>query len=103
MVVVQFLVGHRPDPLRRILARQRHRPLEHVDELLVALAWDVLHHEVPRQADADDVHVEAFRELHVEDRERDRQTLAVVDHAAEMAVGTVVVVGATAMEAIVGK
>ena len=75
--------------------------LEDVDDLRVALRWLEANHEMTGQCEPDNFQPDLAGELHVDHRQRDRQSLAVIDHAAQVAVGPVIVVGAAAVKAVV--
>ena len=100
MGLLQRLAGDRLHLRGGLVARERRAPLEDVDQSRLSGGWRVPHDEVSRQADPLDRHAEAAPQFHVENRERDRQPLAVVDDAAHMAVGAVVVLRPAPVETV---
>ena len=100
MVVVQVHAGEIFDEFGRIIARQLLALVEDIDQLWLTLSRHMPHHEMPWQTDAFDVQTQLATKFHVQNRQCDGQPFAIVDHAMQVAVGGVIVLGAAAMKAL---
>src|SRR5438477_12105018 len=95
------LPSERTNLFFRCLARQWRGLLKHIDKLRLPIDRNMSHDKMRRQSDALDFQPQSLAQFHIQQRQCNRQPLAVVDHAAEIAVGPMVVISATAVKAVV--
>ena len=101
IVVVQRATRGRLNHGACLLVRHRFARFVDIDQKLLSVSGDVLDDEMSWQTDTRDTETDFARQLDVDQRQRNGQAFAIVEHFVHITVRAVVVVGATAMKAVI--